>query len=60
LVRRGLDAPLAWIFPLRQGALQEVVVVETAGAQVDCDSHALSGVIQRQTIQDLPLNCRIH
>jgi hypothetical protein len=32
--------------------------VEAAAAQVDYDSHAIQGVIQRQTIEDLPLNGR--
>jgi Carboxypeptidase regulatory-like domain len=40
------------------GAPSEVVTVETSAAQVDYDSHAIEGVIQRDTIQDLPLNGR--
>jgi hypothetical protein len=40
------------------GAPAEVVKVEAAAAQVDYDSHTIQGVIQRQTIEDLPLNGR--
>ncbi|HTA43992.1 MAG TPA: carboxypeptidase-like regulatory domain-containing protein [Bryobacteraceae bacterium] len=40
------------------GAPSEVVNVEAAAAQVDYDSHAIQGVIQRQIIEDLPLNGR--
>ena len=43
---------------LAPGAAQEVVTVEAAAAQVSYDSHAIEGVIERQTIQDLPLNGR--
>jgi hypothetical protein len=40
------------------GTTQEVVNVEAVSAQVSYDSHAVEGVIQRQIIQDLPLNGR--
>jgi hypothetical protein len=40
------------------GAPAEVVNVEAAAAQIDYDSHTIQGVIQRQTIEDLPLNGR--
>ena len=40
------------------GATQEVVNVEAATAQINYESHNVQGVIQRQTIQDLPLNGR--
>ncbi|HYK59964.1 MAG TPA: carboxypeptidase-like regulatory domain-containing protein [Bryobacteraceae bacterium] len=43
---------------LAPGVAQEVVTVEAAAAQVSYDSHAIEGVIERQTIQDLPLNGR--
>jgi hypothetical protein len=43
---------------LAPGAPNETVVVETSAAQVEYDTHSLGGVIQRQTIQDLPLNGR--
>src|SRR5580692_1230840 len=40
------------------GAPNETVVVETSAAQVEYDTHSLGGVIERGTIQDLPLNGR--
>jgi hypothetical protein len=43
---------------LSPGAAQEVITVEGAAAQVNYDSHSVEGVIQRQTIEDLPLNGR--
>jgi Carboxypeptidase regulatory-like domain len=43
---------------LTPGAAQEVVTVEAAAGQVSYDTHAIEGVIERSTIQDLPLNGR--
>ena len=43
---------------LSLGATQEVVNVEAATAQINYDSHTIQGSIQRQTVQDLPLNGR--
>jgi hypothetical protein len=43
---------------LSPGAPNETVVVETSTSQVEYDTHAVGGVIQRQTIEDLPLNGR--
>ncbi len=40
------------------GATNETVVVETSAAQVEYDTHSVGGVIQRQTIEELPLNGR--
>ncbi len=40
------------------GATQETVTVEAATAQVNYESHAIEGVVGRNTIQDLPLNGR--
>ena len=40
------------------GAPNEMLVVETSTAQVESDTHAVGGVIQRQTIEDLPPNGR--
>jgi hypothetical protein len=45
-------------FALSPGTAQEVVTVEAAPAQINYDSHAVEGTIQRETIQDLPLNGR--
>jgi hypothetical protein len=43
---------------LTVGATQEVVTVEGATAQINYESHTVAGSIQRQTIQDMPLNGR--
>lgn len=43
---------------LTPGAPREVVTVEATAAQIDYDSHTIQGVIQRDTIEDLPLNGR--
>jgi hypothetical protein len=43
---------------LTLGATREVVTVEAATAQVNYETHNVQGVIQRQNIQDLPLNGR--
>jgi hypothetical protein len=40
------------------GEQQQVVTVEAAGAQVNYESNTVQGVIERGTIQDLPLNGR--
>jgi hypothetical protein len=43
---------------LTVGGTTEVVNVEAATAQINYESHTVQGVIQRQNIQDLPLNGR--
>jgi hypothetical protein len=43
---------------LQPGAPNEVVTVETSAAQVEYDTHSVGSVIERQTIEDLPLNGR--
>jgi Carboxypeptidase regulatory-like domain len=40
------------------GATNEVVSVEAEAAQIDYDSHTISGVITRERIENLPLNGR--
>ncbi len=40
------------------GAANEVVTVEAAAAQINYDNNTIAGVIQRQTIEDIPLNGR--
>ena len=40
------------------GASKEVVTVEAATAQINYENHEIQGVIQREAIQDLPLNGR--
>ncbi len=40
------------------GATTEVVNVEAATAQVEYEKHSIDGVVERQQIQDLPLNGR--
>jgi hypothetical protein len=40
------------------GATREVVTVEAATAQVNYESHSVQGVIERQNIQELPINGR--
>lgn len=40
------------------GEARQVVTVEAAPAQVNYESNTVQGVIERQTIQDLPLNGR--
>jgi len=40
------------------GATTEVVNVEAATAQIEYEKHAIDGVVDRQQIQDLPLNGR--
>ena len=44
--------------PMSLGSTQEVVTVEAATAQINYESHNIQGVIERSTIQDLPLNGR--
>jgi hypothetical protein len=44
--------------PMTLGATKEVVTVEAASAQINYESHNIQGVIERSTIQDLPLNGR--
>jgi hypothetical protein len=43
---------------LTLGETREVVTVEALAAQVNYENHTVAGVIERQTIQDLPLNGR--
>jgi hypothetical protein len=43
---------------MQVGGTKDVVVVEGATAQVNYENHAIQGVIERSTIQDLPLNGR--
>ncbi len=43
---------------LEVGATKEVINVEAATAQLEYDSHAIQGVVNRQQIEDLPLNGR--
>jgi hypothetical protein len=45
-------------FNLQLGATKEVVNVEGTAAQINYESHAVEGVVQRQSIQELPLNGR--
>ena len=44
--------------PMQVGGTKEVVNVEAATAQINYDSHSVQGVIQRDSIEDLPLNGR--
>ena len=44
--------------PMQVGTTREVVTVEAATAQINYDSHTVEGVIQRASIEDLPLNGR--
>ena len=44
--------------PMQVGTTREVVSVEAATAQINYDSHSIQGVIQRASIEDLPLNGR--
>ena len=43
---------------LSVGATRDVVTVEAATAQITYDSHEVSGIIARESIQDIPLNGR--
>lgn len=43
---------------MQVGATSEVVMVESAAAQINYDSNRIDGVITRQKIQELPLNGR--
>ena len=43
---------------LQVGASKDVVTVEAATSQVEYESHTIDGVINRQKIQELPLNGR--
>src|SRR5258708_7184310 len=44
--------------PMQLGGTKDVVTVEGVTAQINYDTHNIQGVIQRSTIQDLPLNGR--
>ena len=43
---------------LSVGSASEVVTIEAASAQINYESNAIQGVIDRATVQDLPLNGR--
>jgi hypothetical protein len=43
---------------LQVGETRDVVTVEGASAQITYDSHSVVGTIERETIQDIPLNGR--
>jgi hypothetical protein len=43
---------------LTVGASKEVVTVEAASAQINYDNHTIAGSIERNSIQELPLNGR--
>ncbi len=44
--------------PMALGGTKEVVTVEAATASVNYDTHSVEGVIERASIEDLPLNGR--
>lgn len=44
--------------PMSLGQNKDIVTVEAATAQINYENHSVQGVIERQTIQDLPLNGR--
>jgi hypothetical protein len=44
--------------PMQLGGTKDVVTVEGVTAQINYDTHNIQGVIQRSTIEDLPLNGR--
>jgi len=44
--------------PMQLGGTKDIVTVEAATAQVNYDTHNIEGVIERSSIQDLPLNGR--
>lgn len=43
---------------MQLGSTNEVVTVEAATAQINFESHAVQGIVERNTIQELPLNGR--
>ena len=43
---------------MQLGGTKDLVIVEAATAQVNYENHAIEGVIERSTIQELPLNGR--
>jgi len=45
-------------FPMHIGTMTDLVSVEAATAQINYDTHSIQGVIQRASIEDLPLNGR--
>ncbi len=55
-VLAGTDTTIDMALAL--GETREVVTVEAQAAQVNYENHTVAGVIERQTIQDLPLNGR--
>ena len=44
--------------PLSVGTSKEVVNVEAATAQINYENHEIQGIVERDTIQDLPINGR--
>ena len=44
--------------PMTLGGTKDIVTVEAASAQINYESHAIEGVVERKTIQELPLNGR--
>jgi len=44
--------------PMSLGGTKEVVTVEAASAQINYDSNTVAGVIERNSIADMPLNGR--
>ncbi len=44
--------------PMKLGGTTEVINVEAASAQINYDSHAVQGVIEQASIENLPLNGR--
>jgi len=45
-------------FSMNVGQTNEVVTVESTTVQVNYESHAVAGVVQRESIQELPINGR--
>ncbi len=45
-------------FTIAPSATREVITVEAATAQINYDTHTVEGTIERQSIQELPLNGR--
>lgn len=43
---------------MQLGSTKDIVTVESAAAQIEFEQHAVEGVIDRATIQELPLNGR--
>src|SRR6266404_1706007 len=45
-------------FQMKIGSTKDTVTVEAASAQINYDTHTVQGVIQHESIEDLPLNGR--